>query len=98
MPEKVDPAKLIEIFKSKWVGESPCPICRSIAWNVSEFLVEAPSFSSKGIELGGPRIPMAAVTCTNCGHTHFFNAIILGLVEPPVPEPKVTERQTAQTS
>lgn len=37
------------------------------------------------MELGGPSLPAAALVCSQCGHTAFFNLSALGvrdLVEP----------------
>lgn len=32
-----------------------------------------------GMNLGGTIYPQIQVICTNCGHTQYFNAIIMGI-------------------
>ena len=74
-----DEKKLFE----KWVLErSPklkCPCCGKSNFTVGEHLVSPPTVGRDGVQLGGVAYPNAMLICTNCAHTLFFNAVVIGL-------------------
>ena len=43
--------------------------------------------------VGGPIVPLAPVTCNNCGNTILLNALIAGIVDP---QPKKEEKKDVQ--
>ena len=65
----------------KWGPDGPCYVCKTSNWAILSHLVTPVVFSEKGFWAGGPAYPQAAIVCTNCGHTVYFNAILIGLVE-----------------
>jgi hypothetical protein len=90
----------IEKIKS-WVDQhrkSPCPVCQNNLWTVGAVLTTPVNLVGPGPEfgvgLGGKIFPQAQVICVTCGHTQFFNAIVMGLTtsiqesEPPLPKGK----------
>lgn len=83
----------------KWLNEKSafktpeCPFCRSNKWGVADHLVAAPTMSpSAGLLLGGRMYPHVMVVSEPCGHTVFFNAIVIGLL-PPGPPPEEEEKK-----
>lgn len=66
-----------------WVGRKSCPICQNNNWSLSDTIYEFRPFQHGGLTVGGPVIPTVVITCTNCGHTLFFNAIKLDIVKVP---------------
>jgi predicted nucleic-acid-binding Zn-ribbon protein len=59
----------------------PCK-CSCNEWILSDKVFEIREFhrvaiTGSGIEV----IPVITIQCKQCGHTHFFNAILLGLLE-----------------
>lgn len=69
-------------LNEKWVTDKGCPICTSNQWRIGDALV-APMNSTPGggVMIGGPTYPQLMLICTNCGHTHYFNAVVMGLVK-----------------
>ena len=49
--------------------------------NVSENIFEIREFNDGKFVVGGQIIPIIPITCSNCGHTIFVNAIFVGAVE-----------------
>ena len=74
----------------------PCTACGQTAWHLIPHLVAPPTFRKEsGFFLGGMSYPQAMLLCKNCGHTLYFNAVVMGIVpmgEPPKPSdpPKET--------
>jgi len=68
--------KKIESFISK-----SCFSCDSKEWILNETLFELREFQGGNLILGeGGVFPVFTITCSKCGHTNFFNAITLGVV------------------
>ena len=80
-PPKVDEQKTLDWLNKHWVGSKACPVCTNTKWGVSDDIVEIRPFRGGSLTLGGPLYPLIVVTCDTCGHTLFFNAKMLGLVE-----------------
>lgn len=86
MPEKgmlTNPDREIVFF---WFDKNfpkgmPC-ICGAldIDWDLGETVV-SPLVFTGAFNLGGPVYPQIQLTCSNCGHTRYFNAIYVGIME-----------------
>lgn len=72
--------KVTTWLENKWPNKV-CDICNSQNWSVVDF-ISAPSRYEKGLVLGGKIAPQITVVCNNCGNTKFFNAVVIGLIEP----------------
>ena len=79
--EKLDRGKALAWLNEQWKGNKLCPICSENSWSISEDLVEVRPYKGGALVVGGSLFPFLVVTCRNCGHTLFFNAVIAGLVE-----------------
>lgn len=61
-----------------------CPICGNTQWSVNSIITEMREFQNGNLILGGNSsiMPFVSITCNNCGHTLFINAIRAGIVSP----------------
>lgn len=57
----------------KWTKPNTCPICGISEWSVSEIPYVLQQMGGKNA------MPLYPVSCTNCGFTILFNAIVTGL-------------------
>jgi len=73
--------KLVAYVQSKWKAPYRCASCEANQWSVPDELFQLMQYTPGSIAIGGPVIPFAPVTCTNCGNTILINAIIAGLVD-----------------
>jgi aconitase B len=78
---KVDPQQVFAWLDKNWQGERVCPICKKTDWAIGDTIQEIRQFRGGNLILGGPLYPVFLVTCTVCGYTILFNAIVAGLVE-----------------
>ena len=85
--------KLAKWLSQKWKGDISCPVCKKNNWVLYDQLWELRQFKKGGIVVGGPIIPLAIITCNNCGHTMHFNAIKIGLT---TTDSKETSKQTSK--
>ena len=59
-----------------------CPVCNRAEFSIADDLVLLTlQPDPKVLTLGGRVLPNVAATCTSCGHTLLFNALLLGLGE-----------------
>lgn len=61
----------------------PCG-CSGENWILNDKIFELREFNEGNFVLGGQNssiFPVIAVSCSKCGNTHFFNAILLGLIK-----------------
>ena len=80
---KIQANDIINYLNTKW-GGSPCPMCHSSSWNLSDKIFELREFNNGSLVLGGPSsaiTPVIPVTCTNCGNTIFVNALTAGFLK-----------------
>lgn len=64
----------------KWVAaDKSCPICTTNNWTVDQ-VVELRPYRGGLITGHTTTFPAAQVICINCGYTHFFNAVVAGVV------------------
>jgi hypothetical protein len=80
--------KLTRFVAAKWRPPFQCPYCLTNNWNITHEVFQLTEFSGAGLVIGGPVVPIAPVTCNNCGHTVLLNAIIAGVIEPKNEEAK----------
>jgi hypothetical protein len=73
--------KVIEFFNKKWGEYKVCPVCKQTDWIIFERLYEVREYHEEGMVLAGGIIPFIVVSCTTCGNTRFFNAIVAGVVK-----------------
>ena len=67
---------------SKWSrGAGRCPIDGKTNWVIGDYLV-APNYATNlsGVNLGSAPFPQVVVICGDCGHTLYFNAVVMGLI------------------
>lgn len=65
------------LLKEKVGDFPPCAVCRNAGgWSIGGSLVHAPAVEGD-TAIG----PLVAMSCTRCGHTLFFHARHLGLLE-----------------
>ena len=62
---------------------SACERCKTQEWLVNDRIFELKEFGSSPISSAENNAvyPVVVVACKNCGTTHFFSAILLGLLE-----------------
>lgn len=73
--------KIVE-EKLSFFFRKPCEVCSGREWLMNDTIFELREFEKGKLIIGGKSkvFPVITVTCKSCGHTYFFNAILLGLV------------------
>lgn len=56
-----------------------CGACGSNDWAPGD-IVAAPRYSSQGLAIGGPTVPMVQLVCSNCAHLMLFAAVPIGIL------------------
>lgn len=75
--------KALEVLNSKWPAEKKiCEVCGSGNWTLAEDLVMPVPFSGNALMIGGPTYPQVMVICNGCGNTKYFNAVMMGVLQP----------------
>jgi hypothetical protein len=65
-----------------------CPICKSREWIIADHLVQAATLGpNNSVQFGGLSYPFTMAISVPCGHTLFFNAVVLGFI-PAAPSDK----------
>lgn len=72
--------KVLNWFRSK-NGPRPCSVCGDNNWTLGAHLVVPNTWAGGAISMGGMSYPQVMLICRNCGHTNFFNAVIVGALE-----------------
>jgi predicted nucleic-acid-binding Zn-ribbon protein len=75
--------RVIDQLDLYWPKPRLCPICRdaydSQRWNVCDTIhMVKTEDNSQGHKF-------ILVSCSNCGHTYFFHAVLLGIIKEPPP-------------
>lgn len=83
---KVDPQEIVRFLNERWSGLKVCPVCQNNNWNIPDKLVEVREYSPGKLVIGSPVYPLIPLTCTVCGNTILFNAIVAGILEKPKPD------------
>jgi hypothetical protein len=96
---KLSPEEIEHI--KEWVDgkrAKACSVCEGALWSVGEHLVAPVTLAGRnpiGLNLGGILYPVAQIICTSCGHTQYFNAVVMNLL-PGVEDPKAKSAQEAK--
>ena len=80
---KFDLAKAVDWLDKHWGNDWTCSVCGNSDWMGEEQPMELRAFNEGRLAANGPVIPLLTITCSTCGNTLFFNAILAGLVEKP---------------
>ncbi|MFA5015018.1 MAG: hypothetical protein WC549_05705 [Actinomycetota bacterium] len=67
--------------KLSFLKKSPCFICKSNNWIISDKIFEIREFLGGALQVSGDTsiLPLISVTCSKCGNVIFFNALTLGV-------------------
>jgi len=65
-------------INEKWATKK-CSLCLQNSWRVSGFTGIMMRENHRTLNLGGPMIPCAAITCWNCGNTVLINLLVAGV-------------------
>lgn len=78
-----DAQKIKLVDKLTLLKKSKCPMCGEGVWIVNDTIFEMREFQGGNLVIGGGTaiLPVVPVTCKQCGHTVFFNALTLGLID-----------------
>jgi len=74
--------EVIEWLNDRWQNDMQCVICNENNWTVDSTVWQLAQFSQGNLVVGGNVQPVVSVSCQNCGNTHQFSAIRLGIVPP----------------
>jgi hypothetical protein len=70
---------MLDKLNQRWKSKV-CGVCGSTNWAVTDRIFQLMEFHEGALVVGGQVVPLINVHCSSCGHTLFFNAILLGLV------------------
>ncbi|MDP3057738.1 MAG: hypothetical protein Q8N37_04480 [bacterium] len=75
--------KNVVITKLSNFFRTSCIICNGSEWLLNDTIYELREFMGGSFILGEKVsiFPVLAVSCKSCGHTHYFNAILIGVVK-----------------
>jgi predicted nucleic-acid-binding Zn-ribbon protein len=77
-------ARLLDKLDVVWKHPRLCPVCQnervSPKWHIYDTLLTIGTLDGVYGTL------FAHASCTNCGHTYFFHAVLLGIIDEPKPE------------
>lgn len=64
--------------------EPPQCLCGLNVWRVPDTIFELREYFGGDVVISADQniYPVIAMSCENCGHTHFINALIAGVLEP----------------
>ena len=69
---------------SEWINKKcrnmKCECCGSKIWNLNEHIIAPVNVQNGSLALGGSMTPQVILTCSNCGNTKYFNAVMIGLL------------------
>ncbi len=85
-----DEQKKILETRLRFLNKASCPLCEGKKWVIHDTIFEIREFHGGNFVVGGKSaiIPVVSVSCATCGHTLFFNAIQIGLLEKENDKPK----------
>jgi hypothetical protein len=74
-------ARAVAWINEKWtVDDKRCPICGTTKWDLGDVGVVPLGTSDGGLDMGEGQ-PSFPLTCTNCGFTRHFSAVVADLVD-----------------
>ena len=72
--------KLSEALHKNGRDNFECSVCGNKGFTIADGYANLSTSDKIGnVVLGGQNLPNAAIVCDNCGHTYFFNLIVLGV-------------------
>lgn len=81
-------AKIVAWLIEKWGKGNPqgiprCEKCNhpQMTWSVGQDIITALIFANGSVNVGGTLYPVISIMCSNCGNTHYVNAIISGIID-----------------
>lgn len=77
-----DHQKAQEWLRLHWTRNRICPMSDHNAWEIGAQVVAAPPFAGRAMTQKGIVYPTIPVTCSVCGYTLYFNAVVMGIVAP----------------
>ena len=79
--DKEKQAKAIEWLEKVWTkNDKSCEVCGTNKWTLADDLVSPVIFNNNQITLGGNIYPHFMITCSKCGNSKTFNAILCGIL------------------
>lgn len=74
--------RFVEWIQKHW-RTKVCPICQRTQWNIANRIVVHSAIATKGGMILGSlqSYPHILMTCTVCGYTMHFNAVIAGILK-----------------
>jgi hypothetical protein len=67
------------LTRERWKAPVVCSVCQTTNWRVAEYVLVLQRHGDDADVLGTPSYPMVALGCSNCGHSIFFNAVMMGI-------------------
>lgn len=64
-------------FGKHWKEPVTCPVCKTDNWSIADHVVQLDRFAID--RMAAPAYSYVMVTCLNCHHTLFFNAVAIGI-------------------
>lgn len=77
-----------EWLKEHWKDSWVCPMSGHTQWALASHIYQLTQFTPGELRIGGPVVPLVALTCDGCGYTVLLNAKQIGLTVETQPEPQ----------
>lgn len=79
-----DQQKVVQAINAKTNGQGPgpCSVCRTNSWQLQDGIYVVPAVAAHNltpVALAPAVYPMVAISCVNCGNTHFLSIVYLGI-------------------
>ena len=74
--------RVLEVLQERWHQPMQCSACGKSKWSVTDSIFELREYRQGKIVGRSTVIPLMVANCTSCGHAIFFNAIVLGIIDP----------------
>ena len=86
----IDTQTILRVLSERLKGKPlNCDACGTSGWFSGPDLITHPILQHgqqiNSVVIGGPYLPLAAMTCQVCGNTKLFNLVKLGLMAPFIP-------------
>src|SRR5579863_1200345 len=88
-----DNAKIQRWWSGHWNAPVVCPVCKTTEWTQAPHVVNIQRHAVDANVTNTVSYPHIVVTCQNCAHSMFFNAVQIGVAAPtpqqglPIPLP-----------
>ena len=73
-------AALVKALNDKLPDAGKCVRCGDISVTIADEMVTPVRWKDGGVTIGGSSYPQAMIVCRNCGHTSYFNLMVLGVL------------------